>query len=206
MKELFTIGYSTHSQESFIAALKAHEITAIADVRSSPYSRFKPEFDKEHLGTLLKKSGIEYVFLGDYCGAKPDDSSCFIDGRVSYDLLAKSDRFIEGLKRLDKGLERYRIALMCAEKDPITCHRMILVARQLHDQYGATTCHILGDGTAEAHEQSERRLLRLFGLDRQELPGLGQSVEQRLADAYRRQGERIAFTEESGQDKEREHG
>ncbi|MCI5131384.1 MAG: DUF488 domain-containing protein [Candidatus Electrothrix sp. EH2] len=189
MDELFTIGYSPHILDTFLDILKKYHITAIADVRSSPYSQFKPEFNREQLDDFLKKHNISYVFIGDLCGARVEEPSCYLNGKVDYSLVAKNPKFLEGLKRIKQGMKNYRIALMCAEKDPITCHRAILICRNLLDS-DITIKHILSDGTVEEHKDSEYRLLKLFKLDH---PELFRSEQQRLDDAYSRQGEKIAY-------------
>lgn len=186
---LFTIGYSPHIPDSFLRVLKKHKITAVADVRSSPYSQFKPEFNKDQLTQFLNKHGIAYVFLGDFCGARVEDPSCYVNGRVDYLLVAENPKFKEGLKRIINGMEKYRIALMCAEKDPITCHRTILVCRNLSDK-GIDIKHIMSNGRTEDHKDSEQRLLKIFGLNH---PDMFRSEQQRLIAAYIRQGEKIAY-------------
>jgi uncharacterized protein (DUF488 family) len=187
--ELFTIGYSPHIHDSFLRVLNKHKITAIADVRSSPYSQFKPEFNKYPLTEFLNKHGIAYVFLGDFCGARVEDPSCYVNGKVDYTLVAENPKFKEGLKRIINGMEKYRIALMCAEKDPITCHRTILICRNLIAR-GINIKHILSNGRTEDHKDSEQRLLKNFGLHH---PDMFRSEQQRLNDAYIRQGEKIAY-------------
>jgi uncharacterized protein (DUF488 family) len=119
-KEIFTIGYSTFSVDGFIETLNRNNITAIADVRSSPYSRFRPEFNRENLKQILLRNNIAYVFLGEECGARINAPECYINGKADYHLIANHPKFQEGLRRIREGLKRYRIALMCAEKDPIT--------------------------------------------------------------------------------------
>lgn len=187
--ELFTIGYAPHTLDSFLSILKKYRITAVADVRSSPYSQFKPEFNKEKLSNYLKEHRIAYVFLGDYCGARIEDSSCYVNGKVNYTLVAENPKFKEGLKRIKNGMENFRIVLMCAEKDPITCHRTILICRNLLSQ-GIKIKHILSNGRIEQHADSERRLLKLFNLDHSDMFS---SEQQRIEDAYSRQGEKIAY-------------
>jgi uncharacterized protein (DUF488 family) len=187
--ELFTIGYSPHIQDSFLRILKKYKITAIADVRSSPYSQFKPEFNKDQIAEFLKKNGVAYVFLGDVCGARVEDPSCYVNGKVDYALLAENPKFKEGLKRIINGMEKFRIALMCAEKDPITCHRTILICRNLTSR-GINIKHILSNGRIEDHKDSEQRLLKLFKLN---YPDMFRSEQQLLNDAYSRQGEKIAY-------------
>lgn len=189
MNKLFTIGYSPHTLESFLDAINKHHITAITDVRSTPYSQYKPEFNRDKIKDFLKKNNIAYVFLGDLCGARVEDPSCYIDGKVNYSLVANNSKFKEGLVRIQKGLQSYRIALMCAEKDPITCHRTILICRNLVSM-NIQIEHILENGEIERHKESELRLMKLFNLNH---PDLFQSEKQRLDEAYSRQGEKIAY-------------
>jgi uncharacterized protein (DUF488 family) len=187
--ELFTIGYSPHTLDSFLRLLKKYQITALADVRSSPYSQYKPEFNKESLSAFLKANNIAYVFLGDQCGARVKDLSCYVNGKVDYKLVAKSQNFNKGLERIKTGMEKYRIVLMCAEKDPITCHRTILICRSLF-ALNINIKHILANGEVEDHKSFEYRLMNLFKLNQQDF---FRSEQQRLDDAYARQGEEIAY-------------
>jgi uncharacterized protein (DUF488 family) len=129
---IFSIGHSTHSQEHFICLLRQHGITAVCDVRSTPYSRMNPQFNREELEDALLTQGIEYRFLGKEIGARSDDPHCCEAGKVKYERLAETSQFKYGIKRIVKGIkEGFRIALMCAEKEPIECHRTILVSRHL---------------------------------------------------------------------------
>lgn len=187
--EIFTIGYSSFSLAEFQNTLKKHKITAIGDVRSLPYSQFKPEFNRENLEEELSKNDITYVFLGEECGARVAEPGCYTEGKVNFKLVAEHPLFKEGLARIKKGLKQFNIALMCAEKDPITCHRTILICRNLLPAKIAIK-HILGDGRVELHSASEQRLMRLFDLHH---PDMFRSEAQRLEDAYARQGEKIAY-------------
>ena len=188
-KTIYTIGYAPYTLDTFVNILKKYKISAIVDVRSSPYSQFKSEFNRETLKNFLKVNQITYVFLGDYCGARVEDPSCYVNGKVDYKLVAKNRKFKEGLERIKKGMEKFRIALMCAEKDPITCHRTILICRNLLTA-GIKIQHILSNGKIEEHGDSENRLMKLFNLDQ---PELFRNEQQRLEDAYCRQGEKIAY-------------
>src|SRR5271169_2675230 len=123
---IFTIGHSTHTQEYFISLLSRHGITALCDVRSKPYSRVNPQFNREELQRVLREHGITYVFLGTELGARSDDPTCYENGKVQYDRLAHTELFRQGLDRVQEGVRKYRIALMCAEKEPLECHRTIL--------------------------------------------------------------------------------
>jgi len=187
--EIYTIGYSSFTLRTFISVLKKYSITAVVDVRSQPYSQHKPEFNRETLKGELAKNKIAYVFLGEECGARITNPKCYINGKVSYALASQTSTFNAGLERIQKGMENFKIVLMCAEKDPITCHRTILVCRNLKAK-DLVINHILSNGALEKHCDAEQRLLRLFNLHH---PEMFRNYEQRLSDAYSRQGEKIAY-------------
>jgi uncharacterized protein (DUF488 family) len=190
-EQVYTIGHSTHSTEKLIQLLATHDVTAVADVRSQPYSRINPQFNRESLRAVLKTAGIAYVFLGHELGARTVDKSCYIDGKVQYDLLARKTLFQEGLERIAQGVGRYRIALMCAEKDPLMCHRAILVCRHLAVR-GITAKHILEDGGLESHDDALTRLLAELGIDEHDL---FRSRDDLITEAYSLRGQRIAYSE-----------
>ena len=128
---VFTIGHSNHSPEAFLALLSNHGVTAVADVRSAPFSRFCPQFNRDPLRAALNERGIRYTFLGQELGGRSADPSHYRDGRIRYELVARTSRFRDGVDRVVAGAARYRIALMCAEKEPLDCHRTLLVAPAL---------------------------------------------------------------------------
>lgn len=189
---VYTIGHSTHSIEAFLKLLRKHDVTAVADVRSAPFSRFNPQFNKDTLQSSLAVHGIKYVFLGRELGARSDDPACYEDGRVQYARLARTALFKAGLERVVEGASEYRIALMCAEKEPLECHRTLLVARALASQ-GAEIEHILADGNLESHESAMTRLLDIVGLPQLDLFS---SREQLFEEAMARQEQRIAYVDE----------
>ena len=154
---IYTIGHSTHQIEKFVSLLQQHGINAIADVRSVPYSRRNPQYNREALNEKLREQGIAYVYLGKELGGRSDDPGCYENGRVSYRLLAKTPLFRSGIERLRDGSTRNRVALMCAEKDPLNCHRTILVARELVEA-GMDIGHILDNGHLETHDMTMKRL------------------------------------------------
>jgi uncharacterized protein (DUF488 family) len=210
-KEIWTIGHSNHSIEAFISLLGQHKITALADVRSHPYSRYLPHFTQAALKTSLAKAGIRYVFLGKELGARPNNPDCYVDGKALYEKIAATELFAQGIQRLLKGVETYKISLMCAEKDPITCHRAILVCQNLR-QFDLEINHILNDGNLEPHHHLEDRLLNLYGLsdaeqnkpkqlslfDNLELQNFEiRPREERLKESYHLQGEQIAYQEKT---------
>ncbi|AHY55739.1 DUF488 domain-containing protein [Bradyrhizobium japonicum] len=189
---VFTIGHSTQPVDRFIELLKKHGITAVADVRSKPYSRMNPQFNREDLKKALRDAKIKYVFLGKELGARSEDQSCYCNGQVQYDRLAKTDLFKKGIERVREGSIDYRIALMCAEKEPLDCHRTILVARELADE-GVPIVHILYNGQAEKHEDAIGRLISMM-----RIPNADMFREQStvIRDAYEKRGKEIAYREE----------
>lgn len=187
---VFTIGHSTHSIEVFLDLLHGHGVTAIADVRSSPYSRFNPQFERKALEASLRAAGIHYVFLGRELGARSDDETCYDQGRVVYGRLAQSAAFKEGIARVVRGAAEHRIALLCAEKEPLECHRTILVAPALV-KAGLEVVHIHADGRLESHPAAMTRLLEILGMTQR--PLFGQSDLDPEAEALLRQERRIAY-------------
>jgi uncharacterized protein (DUF488 family) len=192
MLTLYTVGHSTHSIDHFIGLLEKHQIQAIGDVRSSPFSRFNPQFNQDTLSRALKAHGISYVFLGNELGARRKESECYVGNKVSYELVAKTKLFQDGLARLRVGAAKMRVAIMCAEKDPITCHRTVLVAKEAKNDFGQIL-HIRETGIIEDHTQAEERLLAAYRVNESDM---FVSREERLKDAYRRRAEEIAFEEQ----------
>jgi uncharacterized protein (DUF488 family) len=125
---IFTIGHSTHSWERFVALLRGTNVTAVADVRTSPYSRHCPHFNRDELCDELRREGIPYVFLGDELGGRPRERRLYHDGIADYEKMARSSAFGEGIDRIIEGAGRLRIALLCSEQDPLDCHRCLRMA------------------------------------------------------------------------------
>jgi|SRR5579872_4264869 uncharacterized protein (DUF488 family) len=187
---IYTIGHSNGTVERLLGLLRQHGITAVADVRSQPYSRYNPQFNREALANALKDAGVEYVFLGQELGARSDDPSCYRDGRAQYSLMAKTQVFERGIARLVTGMERFQLAILCAEKEPLGCHRSILISRHLHDR-GIKVLHILEDGTLEDHDALLLRLLEAHGMQEQ---NLFHSKEELVDMAYEKQAEDIQYS------------
>lgn len=186
---LLTIGHSDHELPAFIDLATRHGISAIADVRSQPYSRLHPQFNREPLSEILHRRGVSYVFLGKELGARRVEREAYRGRQAAYDLVARLPAFRQGLDRVRKGMVTHRVALLCAEKDPLTCHRTILVCRQLRGE-PIDIAHVLEDGSLETAEQAESRLLELAGLPSGDL---FLSREQLVDQAYDRQAARIAY-------------
>jgi len=190
---LFSIGHSSHTIDKFICLLEHHGIEAIADVRSTPYSKYASQFNKDVLESALRDANIDYVFLGMELGARRLENSCHTDGQAKYNRIAQLPTFRRGLEKVLQGVERYRVALMCSESDPITCHRTILVCRELKRiSPELEITHILGDGTVERQEMSEERLVSLHKLQ-PELFGDMTSTSDLIEKAYDLQAEKIAY-------------
>jgi len=188
--EVFTIGHSTLSVLAFVELLQANNVTAVADVRSTPYSRFNPGFNRENLKKELQTVGLGYVFMGKELGGRPSDPAHFTNGRASYVRMAQSEEFQQGLKRILDGRSTHRIALMCAEGDPLTCHRTLLVARALAER-SVPVVHIGRGGLLETHEATEARLMQVTGVQEDLL----HSRAETLAAAYELQAQRVAYAE-----------
>jgi uncharacterized protein (DUF488 family) len=187
---IHTVGHSNHPIERFLELLLRSGITAVADVRSTPYSRFNPQFRRDSLQGALAGVGIQYVFLGEELGARSKDPGCYDEqGRVSYAKLARTEPFRRGIERLKTGMRDFRVAIMCAEREPLECHRTILVARELVRE-GVGVRHILGDGGVEEHEQAMQRLVASLRLGEADLFSAAEDVVER---AYELQGGRIAY-------------
>ena len=189
---IFTIGHSNHPTERFVELLRTHGVTAVADVRSAPYSRHQPQFNKDALQRSLKDAGIAYTFLGKELGARSEDRSCYEDGRVQYWRLARTELFRRGIERVRKGAAEYRVAVMCAEKEPLDCHRTLLVGRAL-EREGVSVAHILADGRLETNHDAMVRLLAVVGLHAKDIL---QSEQELIEEACKKQEERVAYVDE----------
>lgn len=197
---LYTIGHSNHPIAAFIDLLQQHGITALGDVRSHPYSRYVPQYSRDPLKTTIANAGITYVFLGKELGARSDNPVCYQQGKVQYDRLAQQPQFAEGLNRVRQGMERYCIALMCSEKDPLDCHRAMLVARRLFEA-GVRVQHIHADGRLESHQELESRLLSVCNLPEGDM---FKTREEFILEAYQIQGLHIAYQDETMKKTEKE--
>ena len=192
---VLTVGHSNYPLETFVSLLQQHDVTTLADVRSAPYSRFNPHFNRKALDAGLQGHGIAYLFLGHALGGRPEDRSCYGNGRVRYDRLAQTPLYREGIDRAIETAEVERLALMCAEREPLDCHRTLLVGRSLAER-NVAVAHILADGTLEPHDDTMDRLLDSAGLPRGDLL---HSREELIAEAVVQKEGRVAYTEKAPQ-------
>lgn len=188
---VFTVGHSNHSQEVFVNLLLRHGVDEVIDVRSAPYSRYSPQFNHEPLQRILEDIGIGYTYLGGELGGRPADRSCYdADGRVQYDRVAATDTFDDALRRVTRVADESHVALLCTEKEPLECHRTLLVARALADRE-VDVAHIQADGSLEDHDDAMSRLLDLH-----KLPPHGDMFRTRadvISEALSRQARKFAY-------------
>jgi len=193
LNKIFTIGHSRHSSDVFIKLLKLNQIDMIADVRSSPYSKFVSQFNKDVLAMSLDNAGINYVFLGRELGARREEESCYIGGKAQYSYIKKLPLFREGLNHLLYEAKENQIALMCSESDPLECHRTILISRELRElRSGIKILHILEDGKTESHADAENRLVKIRNIQ-PDLFSDTNSLARLVNTAYDLQANRIAY-------------
>ena len=159
MHEFLTVGHSSHSTDRFLELLLLHGVSSIADVRSVPMSRFAPQFNQEAIRASLKEHKVRYAFLGRELGARSDDPTCYEEGKVQYGRLEATDLFRQGIARLESVEEHEVVAIMCTEKDPLCCHRTLLISRVLYER-GHDIKHILGDCSLEDQDDAIERLIR----------------------------------------------
>lgn len=186
---MLTVGHSNHSIACFIGHLKAHGVTLVVDVRTYPRSRWAPHFNQDPLAASLAREGVSYAFMGDRLGGRPSDPGLYVDGAVQYEEVAMTPHFQNALDCVVGLLAKHRPALMCAEADPLACHRTLLVAEQLAKR-GVAVTHILPDGGGETHEGLISRLIERWNLSDNDL---FKCYEQRRAEAIARQAGRIGF-------------
>lgn len=194
-KTIYTIGHSNHDMEHFILLLKQYDINCIADIRSTPYSSYNKHFNKKNIRNVLLKNNIYYIYMGDQLGAKYDDSSLLDDNlRVDFEKVRKTTKFKEGINRLKLGLEgEYKIAIMCSEKNPIDCHRSILVSYSLAKN-NIKVVHIINKNKTIEHEQIEKRLKEIYKKEWQQISFFNKPNNEKLLDyAYEKHNKEIAY-------------
>lgn len=191
---LFTVGHSAAEFSTFMDLLKRHKVEVLVDVRSKPQSARFPHFDQIEMEARLQTAGICYLFLGEELGGRPDDSKAYrSDGLVDYRARRKSRSFQTGLERVLQELEQSYVALMCAEEDPLSCHRFLMICPELV-LAGISPLHIRKGGILETQRDAEDRLLEIQKLGAVASDGLfAFDRETALEDAYGAQAEKFAF-------------
>ena len=188
---IFTIGYAGFSVHEFVDALSFHEVSAVIDVRSIPFSRYAPKYDAPVISKRLESRNICYRHLPREFGSRQQDRNFSNPkGYVDFEKFAESSQFRNGVDKILKGMNHdYIFALMCAEKDPINCHRAILVARAFH-KLKKTVIHIMPDSEDITHKKLEDRLLEKYCPERNEEQIINSDW---LSEAYRRCNAKIGW-------------
>jgi len=192
--KVLTIGHSTLALGSFINLLKKAGVTAVADVRSSPFSRRSPHFSRDDFRLSLKEVGIKYVFLGKELGGRPRAQNLYCGGVADYEKMALEPAFLKGIDRVVDGSKEHKIALMCSEHNPLDCHRCLLVGRALSDRK-ISLGHILSNGNVATQYDIEEKLLALVGAEEKDMKDMFASREELLSVAYRSRAKTVAYRE-----------
>lgn len=163
MKELYTIGHSSHNLNYFLYLLRKFRINSVVDIRSVPFSKYVPHFNKDRLKNFLSLNHIHYIYMAKEFGLIQENINLLhSEGYLDFNKMSKSETFKKGILRLKIGIDKgYKIAIMCAEKDPLDCHRSVLISPAIIKE-GYSVIHILPDGRRETHEELEHRLLNLY--------------------------------------------
>lgn len=161
--DIFTIGHSNYSIDRFLDMLKFHNINCIVDIRGTPYSKYNVQYNKETISQTLTRKGYVYIYMGKEFAAQRGDKSLYTEeGYADFEKVVYDKDFLNGINRLKVGCRKgYRIALMGAKQDPISCHRCILLGRALKE-HGFNVEHILDDYTLASQEELEKRLLKKY--------------------------------------------
>lgn len=206
MREIFTIGHSIYPINKFIELLNNFKINCIIDVRSVPFSKYAFQYNINELKICLNNSGIHYIYMGKEFGARKSDKSLFTSGGyVDFNKVKKQDDFLKGMERVKTGLKKgYILALMCTEKDPINCHRNILVAKAFYDE-GFEIKNIHENSDIETQYQLEQRLLNFYFPNRKQKTLSeffnGEKTEQELInECYRLRNKEIAYREATNEE------
>lgn len=166
MGQLYTIGCSKLTLDEFLVNLKKNHIDVVADVRSVPYSRITPQFNRDSLKLSLRNEKVLYGDFSKEFGARRIESAAYYKNQVSFDKTKELISFSNGIKRIEKGLSMgYSIALMCTEKDPLQCHRFSLVSRGIFEKLGISCSHIMTDGSIRTTESLEEEMLKALGIE-----------------------------------------
>jgi uncharacterized protein (DUF488 family) len=193
-KSIFTVGHSSLEPEEFLALLARAKVENVADVRSRPQSARFPQFSQAVLENILRGENIAYTFFGEELGGRPDDPAAYYDdGRVNYLARRRSYAFQSGLERLLQLSQEKTVALLCAEEDPLECHRFLMISPELVAA-GLPPVHIRKDGGLESQETAENRLLAAHGFSGVAANTLfPEARAEALAKAYELQAARAAF-------------
>lgn len=200
--EIFTIGYAGFEIDDFIKVIKEYHINSLIDVRSSPFSKFYSDYNKPNLCKALHEKGIFYQNYNREFGARQVDKIFYPNGYLDFSIFTKSTNFLEGMNKITNAIPLgYRFVLMCSEKDPITCHRAIMVGKAFFDN-GVSINHILSNGRIITQSDIETRLLDMYYPDRDQLTLFGEQLsdEKKIKNSYKYQNEKIGYRIDHGEE------
>ena len=192
-KTIFTIGHSNHDISDFINLLLANQIELVIDVRSAPYSKLYPHFNRNPLEVSLTKNSIKYTFLGDSVGGRSNNIKDYSKGRVMYKKIAEKKEYISSINTMIQNSSKYKIVLMCSEKEPLECHRTLLISRSI-ETHMVKILHIHRDGQIESQGEAIQRLLKIWKLDS---PNLFGEDAERIDEAFTKQESKYAYFDEN---------
>jgi uncharacterized protein (DUF488 family) len=192
-KAIFTIGHSNLDISDFINLLLANKIELVVDVRSAPYSKQYPHFNRNPLEVSLTKNSIKYIFLGDSVGGRSNNVNDYSKGRVMYKKIAQKEDYISSINLIISLSSEHKTALMCSEKDPLECHRTLLVSRTI-EKLQVKILHIHRDGRIESQGEAIQRLLAIWKLDS---PSLFGDDTERIEEALTKQESKYAYFDEN---------
>jgi uncharacterized protein (DUF488 family) len=192
-KAIFTIGHSNLDISDFINLLLANKIELVVDVRSAPYSKLYPHFNRNPLEVSLTKNSIKYIFLGDSVGGRSNNIKDYSKGRVMYKKIAEKKEYISSINTIIQNSSKYKIVLMCSEKEPLECHRTLLISRSI-EAHMVKILHIHRDGQIESQSEGIQRLLKIWKLDS---PNLFGEDAERIDEAFTKQESKYAYFDEN---------
>ena len=192
--KLFTMGHSNLDMADLLGVLIRHEIKIVCDVRSRPGSFRYPQFNREPLEARLIAAKIRYEFLGEFLGGRPLDPKYYhADGLVDYPARRQAPDFRDAISRSLALLQERHVTLLCAEEDPLHCHRFLLICPAMIER-GIAPHHLRRNGVVETHRDAEDRLLQLHGFADVTSDSLfSHGREAALVDALRLQAEQYGF-------------
>ena len=197
ISKIFTIGHSNQSIDSYLSILELNKINCIVDIRSRPYSKYVNQFNKENLEKFLRNKHIKYIFMGKELGAKRNEKILYAkEGYLDFDKFSNTQIFISGIQRIKIGIEKgYRIAIMCTEKEPLDCHRTLLIARILYKE-GYEVLNILENGEIKTQDCIEKELLDIHYPNRMQQDFFNNFQENNsnlIEEAYKLQNRKKGF-------------
>ena len=192
--KVFTIGHSDHSFDRFKALIDPYEVEELIDVRTSPYSQWAPDFNREKLEMDLEDADIDYTYLGGALGGRPISLDLYDEDWIAdYELMSATEDFDDAIDQVKRVAEERVVCLLCSERQPEDCHRTLLVAEALVSRE-ISVYHILETGKPIEHEKLVGRLMADYqSKSKSAESGMFPSLEKTRKAALRWQAKRVAF-------------